>query len=707
MKKIKILLGDPRHDTVGAHSNFVPIGIGYIGSNLIKQFENKEYKIELKLETDATKIFSLLKKWKPDIVGISNYVWNSDLSYLICSQAKKTNPNSLCILGGPEFPAGTGATKIENTAQDKTYDKCLDYLIKRPSVDYFAYSDGEVAFLEIVKKFIENDLSVKSLKSNNEPIKGCASVSRNKHSLLVGSYMPRIGMDGSVKSEGRDTIPSPYIIGLLDKFLDGIFIPAFETARGCPFLCTFCDQGLDQTKITTFSVDRLAEEIMYVGTKLSKIKNRTNRIAIFDSNWGIFEKDVKLAYHILKVIEKYDWPEDIECLVPKSNWKNILKINDILKNRVACGLSMQSLQVETLTDIKRKNWTTDQYIEFVKELRAREKPTCSEMIIPLPSETEQSYFEGVKFLMDNDVQTRTYTLMMLCGAELGRDKAIEQFNMKSKYRILPKQFGEYCGEKIFEIERICVSTNTMNYESYLNCRNYSFIVKLLGHPAFEPVYKLTQKLGIGWFDFSKEVTNVIKNKNFESKFNNLYNEFCQESHNELFDSGEDAKAFYSIPKNYEALLKGNIGENLLSKYPAKGLLMLDDILTTIFYVIRNKFSNHYNGEINSVLSSSEKWLKNLYVLDSIIKDKHDKKSYKHELKMDFDFPKWLINSEMPFENFNKKSTYKLDYDLKKVDYIRNELNNVIGKDKQRAFGRYIELWFHKFKFFEKQFEKLS
>jgi hypothetical protein len=30
MKKLKILMADPRHDTVGAHSNYVPIGIGYI-----------------------------------------------------------------------------------------------------------------------------------------------------------------------------------------------------------------------------------------------------------------------------------------------------------------------------------------------------------------------------------------------------------------------------------------------------------------------------------------------------------------------------------------------------------------------------------------------------------------------------------------------------------------------------------------------------
>ena len=40
-KKIKILLADPRHKTVGAHSYFVPIGIGYIGSNLLKEYKEK------------------------------------------------------------------------------------------------------------------------------------------------------------------------------------------------------------------------------------------------------------------------------------------------------------------------------------------------------------------------------------------------------------------------------------------------------------------------------------------------------------------------------------------------------------------------------------------------------------------------------------------------------------------------------------------
>ena len=49
-------------------------------------------------------------------------------------------------------------------------------------------------------------------------------------------------------------------------------------------------------------------------------------------------------------------------------------------------------------------------------------------------------------------------------------------------------------------------------------------------------------------------------------------------------------------------------------------MILDDIITTLFYVIRKKFNKNFNEELNVVLDSSEKWLKNLYLIDAIFSD---------------------------------------------------------------------------------------
>ena len=690
MKNIKILLSDPRHNTVGIHSNCVPIGIGYIAAYIFSEFEdNKTNKVHIQLSTDINETLDIIKNWKPDIIGVSNYIWNAAASNLICEYGKKLNKNILCVLGGPEFPAGTGQRSIKNSDKDNSYDKSFQYLKERPAVDYFAYVDGEVAFIEIINKFIENDYLLANLKNKDIPIDGCASISLDKQTLHVGKYIDRIGMKGSIKENGRDIIPSPYTTGLLDKFLDGTFVPAYETSRGCPFLCAFCDQGLDASKIAAFSSERLSEELLYTAKKIAHKQNATKAISIFDSNWGMYQKDVELADNILEIMNEYDWPQYIECLTPKSNRENILEINDKLKNRVALQLSMQSMNLDVLETVKRKNWTTDQYINFINEIKKRGKASTSEMIIPLPGETIKTYLDGVKFLMDRGIQPETYTLMLLVGAEFGRDQAIEKHNLISKYRILSKQFGNYDGKKIFEIERVCIGTNSMNENEYLQCRNFGFINRVLSQPIFINIYKLAKKLDISWFDVSKKFSDYIQSDQYNGQFKEIYLNFCKESKNELFDTSKEAIEFYSKSENYKLLLKGEVGENLIAKYTVQSLSSYSEILKIIFKVLKKHFQKELQKVPTTVIESAMVWLEDLYIVNEIL-DNDQNVVLEKNLSLNFDFPNWLKSEIFSFAEYEKVSIFKFYNDKSLIKNIKEEMFINYGKDKNRALGRYLE-----------------
>jgi len=679
MKKIKVLLGDLRHYTLGVHSNYVPVGIGYIATYLQKVIPSVDFDIKITVNPDEA--FDLVDNWKPDVLGLSNYMWNSNLSYRVCEYIKEKNENTLCILGGPEFPTGTGASFLSKIIKDE----CYDYLKDKDKIDYYCYSDGETSLASVVQEYVNYNFDTLKLRKNNVEIKGTVSLSHDKKKLLVGKPIMRLGLSNKV--DGRDCIPSPYLNGLLDNFLDGNFIPSFETARGCPFFCTFCDQGLDMTKIVSFSTKRMTEELDYVCEKVSKLSG-TKTIAFHDSNWGMYQKDVALSDHLLKLIDQHDWPSYIKVSTPKNKRQQLLDIDSKLKNRIGMGLAQQSMNQETLKTIKRENLKNDEYIKFVKELVSRGKKVGCELIVPLPNETKQTYFDSTQILLDCGVNIGTYTLMMLQGAELGRAEAINKYKMKSKWRIIPRDFGIYRGKKVFDIERICVATETMPHEDYLACRRFSFLVDFYSYPLFDPIRRLMEgDLKISYFEFVKFIFDKLEeniknlNPNTFKNYEKIYYEFNLESQAELFESKEHIYNFFSKDENYKKLLKGEFGDNLMRKYAAKALsIRLNDVIDfsidSLIDLVSEKSLNQIDNK--NVINSTRLWLKNLFIFNGIF-DWEKEKNNEPIITLDYDIPNWFKNYTESVYKFKKKSIYQMKFNKKNESFI-NEIKTLYGCD---------------------------
>ena len=135
-KPLRIILADIKHASVGIHSSYMPIGIGYIGSYALSRLGKNNSKI--KMFTDPHETLECIDTWKPHIIGMANYCWNSKGSYRILRYAKKINPNVVCLAGGPDLPGMCDY---------------YEYMKKHSSyLDFYAYKEGEDAFADLVIK---------------------------------------------------------------------------------------------------------------------------------------------------------------------------------------------------------------------------------------------------------------------------------------------------------------------------------------------------------------------------------------------------------------------------------------------------------------------------------------------------------------------------------------------------------------------------
>jgi len=543
MSPLKIYLGDLTYDTISLSTEAFPLNIGYISSYCKKLFGSD---IEITLFKYIDDLEHAITRSPPTILGLSNYAWNHNISLEMFKILKKENHNSICVMGGPNFPLDFPSQK--------------SFLDRNPDLDIYVPIEGEVGFANVVKKSLSVN-QINDLRKNvlSEPIDGCIT------RLSNGEY--KYSSNIEIRTKELDEIPSPYLTGLMDKFFDGKLSPTLQTNRGCPFQCTYCVDGNDAVRqVTHFSLKRVTDELNYIAQHAPKI---TNSMIITDLNFGMIPRDLEICDVIAETQKKFGFPMQIQATTGKNSKEKIIEAIKRVNGALRIWMSVQSMDEQVLRNVKRNNISVDQMLALQPAIREAKLPTMSEVIIGLPGETYQSHIKTLRDLLRarvDDIQI--YTCMMLDGAEMNTPEHRTKWGLKTKYRILPRDFVKLKnGKKVLEIEEVIVESNTLSFDEYIELRVLAFIIFVtkIGI-VYDALFKLLNENNVDLFElFHKFLKESDKGP---KTIQNILERVRQASINELWNSPEEIQSHFQNDTEYEKLLNGETGINVVQFHHA-------------------------------------------------------------------------------------------------------------------------------------------
>ena len=368
-----------------------------------------------------------------DIVLFSCYMWNWEYNKALAKLLKEKSPDVKIVFGGPQV------TEFRNAEQ-------IDQL---PYVDTFIISEGELSVHQYLLDFE---------KGNTQKL-----YSANRVEDL--------------------NIPSPYTTGVFDKIMldnpDIKWSTTLETNRGCPFSCTFCDWGsLTYAKVKKFPEEKVYQEIEWLGA------NKIEYIFMADANFGIFpDRDMAITDYILDVQARTGYPATVNANWHKNAKQNVIEIvKKFISNGFNRGmtLSVQSMDVDVLKIIKRKNMQSSHLGEMMDLLNKECIGSYTELILPLPGETTKSWRQGLADVLEigqhNSIEIWFHQVLENATSNLPEHK--------NEYGFKTVELPDYVAgdrepdhdQHISEITEIVKETSTMTYNEFLDNWMYAWMI---------------------------------------------------------------------------------------------------------------------------------------------------------------------------------------------------------------------------------------
>jgi Radical SAM superfamily len=607
----------------------VPLNVGYIGAYL-KQHRPGD---DIELFKDPRELIRRLTIRPPDVLAMSHYDWNANLNLPILSHAREVKPDVVTVMGGPNFHA-------------KDAGWIADFFSSRPEVDAYITGEGEDSLTRLVG-LVDRHGDISGVPWDARP-SSVYAFDRGRAEVVHNPNNPVARLDLS-------TVPSPYLNGMLDRFLhDPRLAPIIETNRGCPYSCAYCCWGqATQSKINSFPLETVLAEIRHAAQTTT---NPTGFFYIADGNFGIYERDQDIATALQECTNTIGTPKRVYVYFAKNTNERVLRIAETLSSVTMMSMSKQTLNPVVLDNVRRKNIPVSQYDLLRLECEKRGIPTYSELIYGLAGESEESYINGVIATIREGQLVTMYPQLLLAGAESGEKAYRERFGFKTAFRVIPRYVGSFDDLHSLEYDEIVVEHNDMTREGYWRIRLFQFLVTLFMGQSFQEFNKALARAGLDYGTLAKLVAG--DRDRWTPGVTELLDRFLQGARDELIDQKDLKRRFTA-----EDIVKARANVALvpyISCYLASKRAVVDDLRVYLERLVASDIDGRLKpecrGELSACLAVA---FDKLICYDPLVREK--------TALYDYDFDAWLAaGAREPLDSFRSASPVTCLYQLDPV-----------------------------------------
>ena len=314
------------------------------------------------------------------VAGFSVYTWNAAEFIDLLRRIRQSCPGIWIILGGPHVQ------QVE------------DYLLIDP-IDAVVMGEGEFTFVEWLDR---------AHHGSWRSINGLAFVEDG--AVIKNSPRSRT-LDLSVFPSALDVIPLTDAAG--KPLYESV---AYETSRGCPFKCSFCEWGTGAlgTKMYQFPLERVRSDWeKIVGAGIANIW-------LADSNFGALKEDIEKARLICDLKQRTGLPSTFATSWSKKHNPRVQEIVQLLNEHGL--LPHYQLALQTLTPLalelsNRKNMAANEYEPIAKAMAEAGVPIAAELIWGLPGDNLNDFETNLDRLIATFPNVNIFTYNLLPGTE--------------------------------------------------------------------------------------------------------------------------------------------------------------------------------------------------------------------------------------------------------------------------------------------------